>query len=68
MGMRLIGKGCVLGCESKTSEKGVYFITTIGGMGFGCKFFTKQFIEPSNKEREFIFDYDNGKLNLVQGE
>lgn len=68
MGMRLTAKACVLSCESKSSEKGVYFITTLGGMGFGCKFFTKQFIEPSNKEREFNFDFDNGKLNLILGE
>lgn len=68
MGMRLTGKGVVLGCESKTSEKGVYFITTIGVWVLDVNFFTKQFIEPSNKEREFIFDYDNGKLNLVLGE
>lgn len=68
MGMKFKAKAIVLSCESKTSEKGMYFITTLGGMGWGHKFFTKQFMEPSAKEKEFDFEFDNGKLNIIQGE
>lgn len=66
-GMKLKGKGIVLSCESKTSTKGNnYFLTTIGGIGFGNDFFTKGFVKPSDKEVELEFEYVNGKLNLIE--
>lgn len=65
MGMKLNGKARVLGCEHKKSDKGDYFIITLGGMGFGEKFFTKTMLNPSDKEQDFEFDLQNGKLNLI---
>ena len=65
MGMKLKAKAMCLGCEQKSSDKGVYFIVTLGGIGFGCKFFTKSMVIPSDKMQDFDFEYDNGKLNLL---
>lgn len=65
-GMRLKAEGMILSCESKTSAKGnQYFLTTVGGVGFGCDFFTKKFVKPSDKLVSLDFEYSNGKLNLI---